>query len=137
MNRATLVLLSALLLAQRVLPAEEVADYVRGQMDKQHIPGLALAVVKNGALTRAEGYGLANVELQARVQPDTIFQIQSITKTFTATAIMLLVEEGKLTVNDKLTQHLSDLPAAWNEITIRHLLTHTSGIKDFINAWVR
>src|SRR5215203_3931509 len=91
-------LLGALLLVQPAVPAEQVADYVRGQMDKQHIPGLALAVAQNGAITRAEGYGLANIELRSEVQPETIFQIQSITKTFTATAIMLLAEEGKLSL---------------------------------------
>ncbi len=129
--KATLVV--ALLLVQPAVPAEEVGDYVRGQMDKQHIPGLALVVAQNGAITRAEGYGLTNIESRSEVQPETIFQIQSITKTFTATAIMLLAEEGKLSVEDKLTQHLSDLPDCWKEITLRHLLTHTSGIKDFIN----
>jgi D-alanyl-D-alanine carboxypeptidase len=122
-----------LLLASAVLRAEPVDDYVRSQMKKQHIPGLSLAVVQDGKVTKAAGYGLANIELNAPVQPQTIFQIQSITKTFTATAIMLLVDEGKLNLEDKITKYLSGVPACWNDITIRHLLTHTSGIKDFIN----
>ena len=113
--------------------AEQVDDYVRGQMTKQHIPGLALAVVKNGEVTKSAGYGVANLELNTSVTPNTIFQIQSITKTFTATAILMLVNEGKLSVDDKITRHLSNLPGCWSDITIRHLLTHTSGIKDFIN----
>lgn len=113
--------------------AEPVDDYVQEQMQKQHIPGLTLAVVKDGVLEKASAYGLANVELNVPTRTDTIFQIQSITKTFTASAIMLLVEEGKLSLADKISEHLSGLPESWKDVTVRHLLTHTSGIKDFIN----
>jgi len=76
---------------------------------------------------------LANVELNVPVRPDTVFQIQSVTKTFTATTIMLLVEGGKVSVEDRITKYLASLPESWKGITIRHLLSHTSGIKDFIN----
>jgi D-alanyl-D-alanine carboxypeptidase len=113
--------------------ADEVDDYVLAEMKRQHIPGVALAVARNGQLVKTSAYGLANVELNVPVRPDTVFQIQSVTKTFTATAIMLLAEEGKLNVDDKIARHLSSLPTAWSNITIRHLLSHTSGIKDFIN----
>ena len=122
-----------ILFARGPATAEEIEDYVREQMNKQHIPGLTFAVTREGKLDRAEGYGMANLELQVPARPETVFQIQSITKTFTATAIMLLSEQGKLSVDDKITKHLSDLPGCWSEITIRHLLSHTSGIKDFIN----
>jgi len=127
------VLLAFALLAPFATRADEVDDYVRTQMDKQHIPGLSLAVVKNGHIEKSAGYGLANVELNVPVRPDTVFQIQSITKTLTASAVMLLVEEGKLGLDDKITKHLSGLPESWKEITVRQLLSHTSGIKDFIN----
>ena len=135
MNSSTVAIgLTGLVLLQcPATRADEVDDYVRGQMKKQHIPGLSLAVVTNGQITKAAGYGLANVELNVAAAPSTIYQIQSITKTFTATAIMLLVNEGKLSVDDNINKHLSGLPACWSEITVRHLLTHTSGIKDFIN----
>jgi len=135
MNSSTAVrsLFTLALLAPFIARADEVDDYVQAQMKKQHIPGLALAVVKNGRVEKSSGYGLANVELNVPVRPDTVFQIQSITKTFTATATMMLVEEGKIAVDDKLTKYLSDLPETWNGVTIRHLLSHTSGIKDFIN----
>ncbi len=113
--------------------ADEVDDYIQTQMQQQHIPGLSLAVVTNGAVLKTAAYGLANVELGVPVRTDTVFQIQSVTKTFTATAIMMLVEEGKVGLEDKLTEHFGRLPEAWNGITVRHLLTHTSGIKDFIN----
>lgn len=126
-------LLLALTLAAPDLRADKVDDYVREQMDKQHIPGLALAVVKDGTVEKSAAYGFANVELDVPTKVDTIFQIQSITKTFTASAIMILVEEGKIGLDDKITKYLSDVPESWNEITVRHLLTHTSGIKDYIN----
>jgi len=71
--------------------------------------------------------------LNVPTETKTIFQIQSVTKTFTATAIMMLVNEGKLQLDDKMTRFLDDLPECWSEITVRHLLSHTSGIKDFIN----
>ena len=129
----SLSLLLALTLSVPNLRADKVDDYVREQMEKQHIPGLALAVVKDGKVEKSAAYGLANVELNVPTKVDTIFQIQSITKTFTASAIMMLVEEGKVGLDDKITKYLSDLPASWSDITVRHLLTHTSGIKDYIN----
>lgn len=127
------VLFALTLLVPASVRADDVDDYVQEQMNKQHIPGLALAVVKNGVLTKTAGYGLANVELNVPVRPDTVFQIQSITKTFTASAVMVLVEEGKIGLDDKTTRHLDGLPESWKEITVRQLLSHTSGIKDFIN----
>jgi CubicO group peptidase (beta-lactamase class C family) len=127
------VLAALLLFSLLSVRADEIDNYVREQMARQHIPGLALAVVTNGTLAKVNAYGLANVELNVPAKPDTIFQIQSITKTFTASAVMLLVEEGKISLDDKITKYLSNLPELWTNITVRHLLTHTSGIKDYIN----
>ena len=110
-----------------------VDAYVRAQMDRLYVPGLSLAVVKDGNVVYEHSYGLANVELSVPVTSDTVFQIQSITKTFTASAIMMLVEEGKLSLDDPIGKHLEGTPDTWKSITIRHLLSHTSGIKDFIN----
>ena len=100
-------------------------------MEKRQIPGLALAVLKNGELIKLKGYGFANIEHQAAVTPNTIFQSGSIGKQFTATAVMLLVEEGKLRLDAPLRSYISDTPEHWKDITIRHLLTHTSGIKNY------
>jgi len=75
---------------------DPVGDYVRSEMQKQHIPGLSMLVSKDGQIVRAEGFGLANVELQVPVKPETIFQSGSVGKQFTATALMMLVEEGKV-----------------------------------------
>lgn len=135
MNLRTLVSFTFVLamIGPRAASADEVDDYIRNEMDRQHIPGLSLAVVKSGALERTAGYGLANVETGLPVKQETVFQIQSVTKTFTATAVMLLVEEGRIGLEDKLTKHLDNLPESWSAVTLRHLLSHTSGIKDFIN----
>src|SRR5688572_222392 len=132
-QNAVRALLGCLVLTAGPAVADEVDDYIRSEMERQHIPGLSLAVVKKGELKKSAGYGLANVEACLPVRPETVFQIQSITKTFTASAVLLLVEEGKIDLGDKLTKYLDDLPESWSAVTIRHLLTHTSGIKDFIN----
>lgn len=99
---------------------------------------LALAVVRNGQIEKSTGYGRANVEVNMPVRPDTVFQIQSIIKTFTATATMMLVKEGQTALADTITKYLPGLPQSWQDITVRHLLTHTSGIVDFIGKrrWV-
>ena len=123
----------ALCLLAYGVKADDIDDLVRAQMDKQHVPGLALAVVKDGKIIKAQAYGVADVELQAPTKVETVFQIQSMTKQFTATGIMILVEEGRLGLDDRISMHLSGTPTSWKDITVRNLLTHTSGIKDFIN----
>ena len=109
---------------------DEVDDFVRATMEEQNIPGIAIAVVRDGKPVRVQGYGLANIELEVPVVPDTIFQTASVGKQFTAAGILLLAEEGKLKLDDPLALHLPSAPATWHRITIRHLLTHTSGISD-------
>ena len=106
-------------------------DYIRAEMAKQHIPGLALLVSRGGQVIRAQGYGMANVELQVPVEPETIFQSGSVGKQFTATAVMMLVEEGKIGLQDPLTKYFPDAPAAWKQVTIRELLSHTAGFTDY------
>ena len=111
--------------------ANKIDEYLRIQMQAQQIPGVALAVVKDGKIVLARGYGLANVEHQVPVKPETIFQSGSTGKQFTATAVMMLVEEGKLSLEDKITKYFPDAPESWRDITVRHLLTHTSGMTDY------
>lgn len=105
--------------------------YVREQMKEQKIPGLALSVVRDGRLIKAKGYGLASVELHVRVKPMTLFQTGSVGKQFTATAVMMLVEQGKAGLEDPITKYFDRAPASWKGITVRNLLTHTSGIPDY------
>src|SRR5215204_766444 len=109
-------------------PASKVDEYIHNEMEKRHVPGLAVAVVKDGKVLLAKGYGMASVELQAPVKPETLFQTASIGKQFTATAVMMLVEQGKINLNEKINKYLGDVPASWNDITVRHLLNHTSGL---------
>src|SRR6476659_3891554 len=93
---------SNLMMSQDAATAAKVDEVVRYEMEKRQTPGVAVAVVKDGRVVLAKGYGLANVELQVPVKTETVFQIASVTKQFTAAAIMMLVESGKLTLDDKV-----------------------------------
>src|SRR5262245_52598167 len=109
-----------------------IQTLVARAMQDQHIPGLALGVIRDGELsTRA--FGLAHIETKTPLAPDTIFQIQSITKQFVAVAVMMLIEQGDFSLTTPIGQLLPDLPQPWREIAIRRILSHTSGIRDFIN----
>ena len=108
-----------------------VDEYITVEMQKQHIPGVSVAVIKGGQIILAKGYGFANVEHQVLVKPDTIFQSGSVGKQFTATAVMMLVEAGKIGLDDKISKYLTDAPESWKDITVRHLLSHTAGTTDY------
>ena len=109
-----------------------VDDYIRARMRSLHVPGLSLAVVRNGRVVKATGYGVANLELNSPATPQTVYEIGSNTKQFTATAIMMLVEEGKIRLDDSVTKYFPGAPDWWQPITIRHLLSHTSGIQNHV-----
>lgn len=123
--------LAGLLFTLPCVQAEPVDDYLRAQMTEHRIPGLALTILQNGKPVKTAAYGFADLEQQVPVQPETVFEIGSITKQFTAAGILLLAQEGKLSVDDKISRHLKHTPEAWAGITIRHLLTHGSGIKNY------
>lgn len=108
--------------------AGDVDALVREHMAGHQVPGVAVAVVRDGKVVHAKGYGLANVEWNAPVTPETVFQSGSVGKQFTAALVMILAEEGKLGLDDPVSKHLPEAPPAWKDITVRHLLTHTSGI---------
>ena len=112
-------------------PPDAVTQWVRAEMQRQHIPGLTLLIAQNGKTVRAEGYGLSNIELNVAAKPESIFQSGSVGKQFTATAVMMLVEEGKIGLDEKISKYLGDVPETWANITIRHLLSHTSGMTDY------
>ena len=112
---------------------DQVDDYVLRQMKTRRMPGLSLAVVQHGKVVKAQGYGVASLELAAPATPDTVYEIGSITKQFTAEAVMLLVEDGKIDLDAPIARYIPDLPAAWTSITVRHVLTHTSGLRDWEN----
>ena len=112
--------------------ADAVDDYVQPQMRARHIPGVSLGIIRDGKIVKAQGYGAANLELNVPATTATVFEIGSNTKQFTAAAIMMLVEEGKVQLDDKITKYFPDAPKTWNRITVRHLLTHTSGIQNHV-----
>ncbi len=94
-------------------------------------PGAAVLVVKDGETVLRKGYGLANLELGVPIQPDMVFEIGSVTKQFTAAAVLMLAERGLLSLDDEITRHLPGYPTHGQKITIDHLLTHTSGIPSY------
>ncbi len=124
-------LLLATTLWAQTSPDAAVDRYIHEQMQSRHIPGLALLVSRDGKIIRAQGYGFSNLELQVPVKPETVFQSGSMGKQFTATAVMLLVEQGKVGLDDPLTKYFPDAPAAWNQVTVRNLLSHTGGFTDY------
>ena len=101
--------------------------YIQVEMKRLNIPGLSLAVVKDERPFLVKGYGLANIEHGVPVKPETVFQSGSLGKQFTGAAVMLLVEDGQIVLDEKVSKYLGPVPSAWAGITVRHLLTHTSG----------
>ncbi len=111
--------------------ADEVDKTVRAIMQERQIPGAAVAVVRNGKTVKKQGYGLASVELDVPVTEGTVFEIGSVTKQMTAAAVMLLVEDGKINLDDKISKYRPSTPDAWQDVSVRNLLTHTSGVKSY------
>lgn len=112
--------------------ADKIDDYIIAQIKRLHVPGASIAIVRDGRITKAQGYGFANLELGSPATKETVYEIGSTSKQFTATAIMMLVEEGKVRLDDTITKYFPEAPQAWRGITIRHLLTHTSGIQNHV-----
>jgi CubicO group peptidase (beta-lactamase class C family) len=109
-------------------PSDAVDALVAAQMAELHIPGVSLAVVRSGKVIKVAGYGIADLEHQVPVTPETVFKIGSVSKQFIATGIMLLAQDGKLAVDDPVAKFFTNAPESWQPITVRHFLTHTSGV---------
>jgi CubicO group peptidase (beta-lactamase class C family) len=109
--------------------ADSTDIIVQKMMKEQKIAGLALAVVKNGKAVVNKGYGLANVELNVAVTEKTVIRLGSVSKQFFTTAILKLMEEGKLSIEDHVHKFFPDAPETWRPIQLKHLLSHTSGLK--------
>lgn len=108
-------------------------DAVMSKTYKPGEPGAAVIVRCNGWTIFRKGYGLADLELGVKVEPDMIFRLGSITKQFTATAILMLAEQGKLSLQDEINKYIPTFTARDKKVTVEHLLTHTSGIKSYTN----
>ena len=121
-------LLASICLAQdNVSRMEQV---VHSYLDEKKFMGSVL-VARDGVVLLSRGYGSANLEWEVPNSPTTKFRLGSVTKQFTAACILLLEERGKLKVEDSVKKYMSDAPAAWDKVTVFHLLTHTSGVADF------
>ena len=110
---------------------QSIDYFVAKEMARQRIPGLAVGIYSRGRVLLAKGYGQANVELAVPVKPETIFQSGSVGRQFVSAAIMMLVEDGKLGLDDSTTKYFSGAPAAWKPILIKNLLSHTSGLSEY------
>ncbi len=109
----------------------EIEDLVRRTMESGRIPGIALAVVRDGEVLLSKGFGVANLETDAPVTTESMFQSGSLGKQFTSAGIMALVEDGRIELDGSVRAYLPEAPGTWQPITIRHLLTHSSGIPDY------
>jgi D-alanyl-D-alanine carboxypeptidase len=117
--------------------ATDVDTIVQDAMRDGRTPGVSVAVARGGRIVFTKAYGLANVELNVPAGVESVYRIGSITKQFTASAMMQLVEEGKLSLDDPIEKFLPDFPVRGRRITIRHLLNHTSGIKSYTSLGLK
>jgi D-alanyl-D-alanine carboxypeptidase len=122
---ATVVMLS---LVAAVARADQLDDFVKERMKAFALPSVSIAIVEEGKIVKVGAYGLSDVARGTPATPETVYKIGSVSKQFIATAIMLLAQDGRLTVDDPISKYLEGTPPAWQPITIRHLLTHTGGI---------
>ena len=133
MRRISLLAIVLLVLGAckaQTIPAVAI-DTILNKVFKPDGPGAAVLVAKKGELIYKKAFGMADLELNVPMQPDMIFRIGSITKQFTAVAILQLAEQGKLSLQDDIKKFIPDYPTQGNTITVEHLLTHTSGIKSY------
>jgi CubicO group peptidase (beta-lactamase class C family) len=113
--------------------AAAAVDEVFSDLTKPGSPGCALAVYRDGKIIYAKGYGLANIEENVAITPQSVFDIGSTSKQFTAASILLLEKQGKLSVNDDVRKYIPELPSYGQKITILQLLNHTSGLRDYLS----
>jgi len=130
----TLLAIPATTQAQPHPDAAAIAELnrrIEAELTSQNIPGVVVGVMSRGRLLHVGTYGLADVENRVPVRDSTVFEIGSISKQFVAAAALLLVQEGRLSLDDPIHRHLADLPSEWLGVTVRQLLNHTSGIPDY------
>ena len=108
-----------------------IDSYVTKEMAREQIPGLEVGIYSRGKILLAKGYGLADVELNVPVKPETVFQSGSVGKQFVSAAVMMLVQQGKVGLDDSIVKYFPDAPASWKPILIKNLLSHTSGLAEY------
>jgi len=127
---SVLIIMSGKVFAQTENPDSVIVR----EMSERRIPGLQVAVVKDGKIVFSKSYGTANLEYKVPVTAQTLFDINSCTKAFTGVAIMQLAAAEKIDLSSPVSRYLDSLPAAWQKVTIRQLLTHVSGIPDIAHV---
>ena len=113
---------------------EAVHQYIRGEMQRQHIPGISVAILRNRRVLLKQGYGYANLELHVPASDSTVYQSGSVGKQFTAALVATLAEQGRLDLNDTIIKWFPEGAKVWRGVTVRHLLTHTSGVAEYTDS---
>jgi len=111
--------------------ADSVDDYLKSEMVRRHLPSLTVAVARDGKIVKTQAYGRADLARKTPAAPDTVYGLGSCTKPVTAVAVLRLVEAGKIRLDDPASRSIPGLPAAWQAITVRQLLSHTSGLPNY------
>src|SRR3954469_10818900 len=117
-------------------PTDAVNRFVESELARQRIPAISVAVLRGDSVVLSRGYGFANIELRVPASDSTIYQSGSVGKQFTSAAVMQLVNEGRIKLEDPITKYFPEGRDVWRGITVRHLLTHTSGIPDYTGGKV-
>ena len=108
---------------------DEIDLFILKQIEDQKITSLSIGIIENGKVVKEKGYGFANLELKIPASQNTVYKLGSLSKQMIAACIMMLIQYKKINLTDTITQFFKDAPMIWNKITIRHLLTHTSGLE--------
>lgn len=130
--RVPLFLLAALAASAAV--ADKIDDLAKAEMAAMHCPGMSVTVVRDGKVIKQGAYGISNIELGTKVNLGTVFEIGSVSKQFTSAAILQMVEAGKMSLDDTVGKWLPESPDEWKPVTVRQLLSHTSGIRDYLGV---
>ena len=132
MTRSLIILLFCVSgAAAQTPPVPDTVDrFIRAELERQRIPGMSVAILRGDSVLLARGYGFANLEHRVPATDSTVYAVGSLSKQFTAAAIVVLSQQGRLGLDDPITRYLPEGSAVWSSVTIRHLLTHTSGVPE-------
>lgn len=119
--------------AKKIESNSQIDQYLSDVLSKYNIPGIAVAVIKDKKIIHRNNYGKANIEYDIPVSDKSIFRIYSLTKVIIVTGAFQLIEKNKLALEDPVSKYISDVPAAWKEVKVKHLMTHSSGLPDISN----
>jgi CubicO group peptidase (beta-lactamase class C family) len=123
-------------LSAQAAPLDSVTRYVTAVMQQQKIPGLSVAIVRGDSILLARGFGFANLEHRVPASDSTVYQSGSLGKQFTATAVGMLAQQGRVSLDERITRWFPEGKDRWDSVTVRHLLTHTSGVPDYTDSMI-